>query len=254
MRCRAQDLATREIVDSLSEKNLEQFTLDQWIALYRHAKEVQQNKQIIYQRKPDERTPHEILYTDIEVSPGVPWVSREIIEEFIFYLCSGDKINLYRSGRKVNYEPVTGNWFITDKQYHDNNERERLCYTYGLPDYNALHIFEATLNLREIKRFNNKNQYDEAKTLVALEKQEIILALFREWIWQDEDRRWEVEEAYNKLFEAYQAKHYDGSALIFPDMSDEITLYPYQKDAVKKIISEKTRCLLLMWAQGKHIS
>lgn len=174
----AQNLATREIVDSLSEKNLEQFTLDQWIALYRQAKEVQQNKQIIYQKKPDERTPHEILYTDIEVSPGVPWVSREIIEEFIFYLCSGDKINLYRSGRQVNYEPVTGNWFITDKQYHDNNERERLCYTYGLPDYNALHIFEATLNLREINALTIKINMMKQKPLWHLKSKRLSLRFF----------------------------------------------------------------------------
>lgn len=35
-----------EIVDMLSEKNLEQFTPDQWIALYRQAAAVQEQKEL----------------------------------------------------------------------------------------------------------------------------------------------------------------------------------------------------------------
>ena len=29
-----------------------------------------------------------------------------------------------------------------------------------------------------------------------LEKQKLIIDLFKEWVWQDEDRIWEIEENY----------------------------------------------------------
>ena len=68
--------------------------------------------------------------------------------------------------------------------------------------------------------------------MAALEKQEAIEKLFKEWVWQDEDRRWEIEEAYNKLFQGCRAKEYSGRELKFPEMSPDVTLFDYQKDAV----------------------
>ena len=101
-----------EIVDMLSEKNLEQLTLDKWIALYRQATAVQEQKEAVYKAPVEERIPHAIPYTDIEVSLGVPWISREIIGDFI------DHILVKHKGCAcyVRYEPVTGNWSIRDKK------------------------------------------------------------------------------------------------------------------------------------------
>ena len=102
-----------EIVDMLSEKNLEQLTLDKWIALYRQATAVQEQKEAVYKAPVEERIPHAISYTDIEVSLGVPWISREIIGDFI------DHILVKHKGCAcyVRYEPVTGYWSIRDKKY-----------------------------------------------------------------------------------------------------------------------------------------
>ena len=53
--------------------------------------------------------------------------------------------------------------------------------------YNALHILEATPNLREIKIYDDNKKYDEESTLAALEKQKLLIELFRKWVWEDED-------------------------------------------------------------------
>lgn len=237
-----------ELIDMLSEKNLSQFTLDQWISLYRQAKNVQSSKQSIYFCDSSKREAHKISYKDIEVSPGVPWVSKGIISDFIYFLIYGTESHSHNHNFYLNYEPITGNWFIKDKKQYTNS---RICHTYGLPEYNALFIFESTLNLREIKLFDRDKKYDEKRTIAAMEKQEMILQLFQEWVWKDEDRKWEIEDAYNKMFEEYRFRKYDGSSLRFPQMSDDITLYPYQKDAVQRILSEKNTLLAFDVGAGK---
>ncbi len=235
-----------EIVDMLSEKNLEQLTLDKWIALYRQATAVQEQKEAVYKAPVEERTPHTIPYTDIEVSLGAPWISREIIGDFIAHILGNQSSCAYY----VQYEPVTGNWSIRDKQFlgAGNTNAE---FKYGLERYNALHIIEATLNLREIKLFDLGNLYNERDTLAALEKQRLINEEFKRWIWLDEDRRWQVEEAYNKIFTQYEIQKYDGSALTFPDMSPDFSLFDYQKDAVQKIITSPNTLLAFDVGAGK---
>jgi len=44
-----------------------------------------------------------------------------------------------------------------------------------------LHILEATLNLREIKIYDDNKKYDEESTLAALEKQKLLIELFRKY-------------------------------------------------------------------------
>ena len=235
-----------EIVDMLSEKNMEQFTLDQWIALYRHAKAVQEQKEVLFQTPVEERAAHAIPYTDIEVSLGVPWISKEIIGDFVGHILGHHSC----CNSHIKYEPVTGNWSIQNKQWlaSGNTNAE---VKYGLKRYNALQIIEATLNLREIKLFDKGSEYNERDTLAALEKQRLINEEFKRWIWLDEDRRWQVEEAYNKIFAPYEIQKYDGSSLQFPDMSPAFTLFDYQKDAVQKILTSPNTLLAFDVGAGK---
>lgn len=235
-----------EFIDSLSEQDLQQITLDQWINLYTKAKKLQQTKEK-YQHptKKAGLLPHKISYKDIEVSPGTPWISWKIIDDFIYYLIWGKERWQYPTHKqeaKLYYEDVTGYWFISNKKFYHNS---RLDYDFGAPNYNALYILEAILNLREIRRETRE------ETVAALDKQQKIINLFKEWIWQDEDRRWKVEENYNQLFHNFHPRHYDGRKLIFPQMSDSISLYPYQKNAVQRIIHEKNTLLAYDVGAGK---
>lgn len=90
------------LVDELSEKNFEDFTLDQWIGMYQKAKRVQVKKEKIF-KVPVERPPHKISYTDIEAVPGVPWIGQEIINDFVNQVL----MEGWYSYKTVEYEPVT---------------------------------------------------------------------------------------------------------------------------------------------------
>ena len=239
-----------EIVDTLSEQDFGEMTLDRWIALYAQAKELQKSKEDLSRVRTAPRAPHDIPYTDIEVSLGVPWVSEQIIDDFCYVLRTGDEKlaeRMHWAHKIIRYEPLTGYWYVEDKQRtaHWYGDRTRLERTYGLPSYNALYILEAALNLREIRRETKE------ETLAAQEKQEPIEKLFKEWVWQDEDRRWEIEEAYNQIFQGCRNKEYSGRELKFPEMSPDITLFDYQKDAVMRVISEKNTLLAFDVGAGK---
>lgn len=241
----AAEMPARELVDMLSENDLQSFTLDKWINLYKQARELQEQKQTLYTAAPVERIPHEIPYTDIEVSLGAPWISVNIINAFIAHLiydCEDWSVNLCK------YEPVTGNWYIENKHGWCSSN---MTVKYGTERYNALYILEASLNLREIKLCDRSGKYDEPETVAALEKQKKIEEEFRNWIWLDDDRRWEVEEAYNKLFCGYKKEKPDGSALVFEGMREECGLYDYQKDAVQKILESKNTLLAFDVGAGK---
>ena len=240
------NLAEQEIIDNLSEEDFSQFTLDKWIAMYQKAQEIKEKKEYLYKEKEVVRKPHDIPYTDISVYPGAPWIDRDIIEDFYHHIMWGERQNR----DYVKYEPVTGSWHINDKKYmgRGNVNAE---FKYGLVRYNAAFILEATLNLREIKLYDEGTIYNEMDTIAALEKQKLMLEEFNTWIWLDEDRIWKVEEAYNNLFAGYETKKYDGSKLKFPNMDQWFELYNYQKDAVSKIINSKNTLLAFDVGAGK---
>lgn len=236
-----------ELLDTISEKDFEEFTLDKWISLYQKAKEIKEKKVKAEKEIFVDRIPHIIKYTDIEPSLGVPWISKEIIDDFIKYILSDDITRSFFYC--CDYEAVTGNWKVKNKSY---SRSVNSIMKYGIPRYNALYILEATLNLREIKLYKDGGRvYDEENTIAALEKQQYIIKTFKEWVWQDQDRIWEIEEAYNKIFAGFKKREYDGSKLTFPKMNPDFCLYPYQKDAVQKIISEKNTLLAFDVGSGK---
>ena len=241
------EMPARELVDMLSENDLETFTLDRWIELYKQAREMQEQKKTLYTEVPAERVPHEIPYTDIEVSLGAPWISVDIINDFISHIMYGRETGYYL----CRYEPVTGNWFIDDKRAGYVMNNRNLTVIYGTERYNALYILEASLNLREIKLCDKDGKYDERETVAALEKQKKIEEEFKRWIWLDEDRRWQIEETYNKMFSGFKRESYDGSGLTFEGMNEECGLYGYQKDAVKKILESKNTLLAFDVGAGK---
>lgn len=257
-------LPETELVDRLSEEDLSEFTLDKWMAIYKKAVEQRTLKRDIEIAKDKERSErsekiHTIPYTDIEVSLGVPWVSAEIISQFAkdvlkadqrYYYDYDESTGKYSICKKlplVQYESITGYWYVDKLKGYTTPELVRI---YGTERFNAMQILECTLNLREIKIYNG-TKYSEVDTLAAVEKQKKIKEAFKEWIWLDEDRRWIVEEAYNNLFAEYAPKTYSDENIGFVGMNPNITLFDYQRDAVKRIISTNNTLLSFDVGTGK---
>lgn len=70
--------------------------------------------------------------------------------------------------------------------------------------------------------------------MLARSKQEIIKEEFKNWIFDDIDRRTALVEKYNNLFNSVKLREFDGSNLSFEGMNTEIELRPHQKDAIAR--------------------
>ena len=137
----------------------------------------------------------------------------------------------------VQYSPVTGQWNIKGKNADSGNPLVEA--TYGTGRANAYKILEDSLNLRDCRIFDTviedgkeKRVLNKKETTLASQKQEAVREAYKDWIFQDADRREALCEKYNEIFNSNRPREFDGSHLTFPGMSPDITLRPHQKNAV----------------------
>ena len=181
--------------------------------------------------------PEPIPAGEIYVTLGSPWVPADIIKDFIEFLLK-DRFH-------VTYEQITGTWEIPSKtSAYSNAVKSRS--TYGTKRMPALNIIEKTLNMKTLQVFDKapsitaasgeKRIINKEETVMVQEKQKKIIKKFREWIWEDEQRKKRLETIYENNFSCVRRRIFDGSFLTMPNLSSSVILYPYQKNAVARIL------------------
>ncbi len=198
--------------------------------------------------------PPTIPADDIYITLGSPWVPSDIIDDFILHLFGEDtrKINYgayyikedQDFFRKTKHDEITGTWEIPEKDRYGRNIA--VTNTYGTKKIGALHILEKTLNMKTVSvtevvscpsnASGKKRVISKDETVAALEKQQKLINEFRKWVWKDKDRKERLETIFENKFGCVRRRNFDGSFLEFPGLSPDITLYPYQKNAVARII------------------
>lgn len=202
--------------------------------------------------------PPTVATKDIYVTLGSPWVPADIIDDFIAHLFS-------RSGYYsddyycVKHDELTGTWDVPAKNRYDHNVTS--SKTYGTDRMEALYILEKTLNMKsvavtdEVKCPTNasgkKRVINKEETLLAIEKQQKMIKEFQKWVWQDENRKERLETIFENNFSCVRRRIFDGSFLAFPTMSQEVQLYPYQKNAVARILFSANTLLAHDVGSGK---
>ena len=184
--------------------------------------------------------PVDLTAGEIGVRIGVNWVPKEIYEQFLYEVIgtsayARDKIH-------VLYSPHSGEWNVTNKSFDGSNIKA--VTTYGTKRINAYHIFEQTLNQKDVRIFDTKIDADgnevrvlnKKETAIAQDRQELIKAKFAEWVWKDIDRRERLCSIYNETFNAVRPREYDGQHIRFSGMNPEITLRKHQINAIAHII------------------
>ena len=85
--------------------------------------------------------------------------------------------------------------------------------TYGTQRASAYRILEDTLNLRDVRIYDtledNSRVLNQKETMLAQQKQQAIKDAFQNWIWQDPQRRQNLEEHYNVLFNSTRPREYN---------------------------------------------
>ncbi len=195
--------------------------------------------------------PPSVAAEDIYITLGSPWVPADVIDDFIIYLF-GDPVNhnscyetaVTPESWKTIHDELTGTWEIPCKSRYNHSIGVRQIY--GTSKLEALHILEKTLNMKTVSvtdeiscptnASGKKRVINKTETVAALEKQQKLIKEFQYWVWTDAERKKRLQGIFESRFSCVRRRVFDGSFLEFPDMSPEITLYPYQKDAAARII------------------
>ena len=92
---------------------------------------------------------------------------------------------------------------------------------------------------------------NRVETALATERQNKLYDKFHRWVWEDEKRAERLREVYTERYGCIRKTHFDGSFLTFPTMNPEITLFPYQKDAVARMLFASNTLLAHDVGSGK---
>lgn len=199
--------------------------------------------------------PPSVSAENIYVTLGSPWIPTEVIGDFIKYITK----NSWKT-YVVKHDEYTGTWEF-DFCYDDWVIPYEFRQKYGTKRRNGLQILLRTLNQRSIVITDSKssrytksgrqNVVNKEETVLALEKQKLLIDEFKQWVWSDPKRKKQLEEIYEVKYASIKQRHFDGSFLEFPGLDPAITLYPYQKNAVARILFSPNTLLAHDVGSGK---
>ncbi len=185
--------------------------------------------------------PKDLDASEIEVRLGTTWIAPEYFQEFMYETF---KTPYYLQRKiQVHYSPLTAEWQIEGKSAVYTNDVAAYA-TFGTACANAYRLLEDALNLRDTRIYDTirdpegkeRRVLNAKETTLAAQKQQVIKDAFRDWIWQDPERRETLVRQYNEEMNSTRPREYDGSHIVFSGMNPEITLRPHQRDAIAHIL------------------
>ena len=191
--------------------------------------------------------PHPVGPDDIYVTLGSPWLPTTVIDDFIEHLLGSVFKNVSETANAVKHDEESGIWEIPNKsRYAWTRYAGWNSHNFGTSRLDAMHIIEKTLNQKTIAVYdevpsptNPKSKVkvlNQNETVLAIKKQELILEEFKKWIWNDQKRKDMLLEKYDERYACNRVRHFDGSFLTFPNLNPNISLFPYQKNAIARIL------------------
>lgn len=200
--------------------------------------------------------PEDIEIMDIEVRLGTTWIKEEDYEEFMYSLFK-TPYHLRNGVINLEYNKFTGIYHISNKS--SNNGNILVQEQYGTQRKNAYEILEDTLNLKDIRIYDYKQDgekrkriYNHKETILVREKQALLKEEFKSWIWENMERRNYYHRYYNDTFNNIRLREYDGEFLTFSGINQDIKLRKHQKDAIARtLISGKNTLLAHAVGAGK---
>ncbi len=193
--------------------------------------------------------PEPLKSGDIDVKIGATWIDPKYYEQFIYETFNTPQMNrtdsqTYHFWRKpkpikVEYSSAANAYSITNKRI---DKSVAVTKKFGTDKTNAYEIMESLLNLKDPKvtmLIPDPNNSDKTKRVVdinatklAQKKAEKIRSTFKDWIFNDPERREKLVAEYNERFNCIRPREYDGSNLRFPSMNADIKLREHQKNAI----------------------
>lgn len=205
----------------------------------------------------EKRMPPWLSADKIYITLGSPWVPSDIIDEFIYYMFRVGELERKRQPHFwsrafcVRHDPITGVWEVPEKYRFSamndwTGEYLELNYSiWGTRRMEALSILEKALNLRDVVVYDKeyapnkkgeKRVVNHQETLKAMDKQRSMIQAFQDWVWQDAGRKNRLQKIYFERYATIRKRVFDGGFLSLKNLNPSVTLYPYQKNAIARIL------------------
>nr|WP_257395636.1 SNF2-related protein [Campylobacter lari]MCR2070239.1 SNF2-related protein [Campylobacter lari subsp. concheus] len=182
--------------------------------------------------------PKDLKAVDISVALGTTWIPIKYYKEFIEKTLQIDSKNydLFLINK-------TGEWNLKGNNYALNSY---VRSQYATERIGCFDLFEHALLRKPIRIYDKKENADgkeirelnAKETAIANAKLENIKNEFVEWIYQDYDRRTDLENIYNEKFNTNIEPQYNGEKLELLNFNANIKLKKHQKNAIYRSIQE----------------
>lgn len=166
--------------------------------------------------------------TDIRMYLGNPCVTPKDIEMFL-----REVVDL---GSSVDHDPATASW-----ECRSSGSSASASTVWGTPRLNAAELTHCALNGKAPVVYDvdsgGRKVRNPDESMAAQDKLTALQDRFSTWVWEDPERSERVCRVYNDRFNAFVPRVSDGSHLLFPGLSEEVTPHPWQRNIVDQIAS-----------------
>ena len=201
--------------------------------------------------------PPDVEAVDIGIEFGATWVPPEDMRRFIVEVIGQGRE--YFGDVRVDYHPLVGKWDAKVRIF----DRTLNTSVWGTPEYSAEKILESLLTHRPIKvekesgsdeHGNPVYELDQEATAAAMQKADEIRQAFRDWIWEDDERRQRLVKLYNERFNTHVPPRYDGAHMDLIHANPDVKLRSHQKNVIWRGIQEGTALFDHVVGAGKTLA
>jgi N12 class adenine-specific DNA methylase len=193
--------------------------------------------------------PENLSATQIDARLGACWIPVKDVEAFAQELLGAEDVT-------VQFTPQLGAWTVQAGYQAKGSVANTTDW--GTNKASAVELIEDALNLRtptiydKIRDGNKDKQVvNPNSTEAAREKQQKIKDRFREWIWQNDERRERLVAKYNEEFNSVRLRVFNGAHLTLPGASHTIQLHLHQKTGIWRILQTDNTLLGHVVGAGK---
>lgn len=193
--------------------------------------------------------PADLAASEIDARLGSVWIPTDDIAQFVrdtLDVPAHDTIT-------VRHVAEHGLWTV-DVGYFTKRSVANIT-EWGTERATAHELIEAALNLRTPTIFdhdaNDKPVLNPTATEAAREKQQKLKDRFTQWIFADDARRERLVAQYNREFNCYRVRTFNGDHLSLPGASATIALRAHQKAAAWRILQSPNVLLAHVVGSGK---
>jgi N12 class adenine-specific DNA methylase len=186
----------------------------------------------------EKNQPVDVDVDDIGIKLGSPWLPPQVLQDFAEHVTNNPSRSYSQKWdiQYVNVDVGTASGW----QIRSNDRRNGQRSVWGVGDKDFVDLFKAAVTDRTLNVYSgegSERRVNPELTAAAQEKIETIKDMFKEWVWEDDDRTTQLHRLYNDKQNTVVPINYDGSHLELPGLRDFYDPYSIQKDFIWRVIS-----------------